>query len=160
MMRLLLDTNLLRRLCHPHRHADVRAWFQGWLSHAGDSGDVEIAVSSVADYELRRGYLWKLDRHEDEPKALRRLDELCELLDCQNVSIDVLRLAAQLWAKARRAGVSTDAESRVDWDVVIAAQATIEPAIVVTSNTSHFTRYGVVARDWDELDVPDGAGNA
>lgn len=151
MMRMLLDTNLLRRLCHPSKHPDVREWFQGWLHHAQAGGDVEIAISAAADYELRRGYLWKLDRHEDEQKALTRLDELCKLLGVQPVSNNVLQDTARLWADARRGGYSTAPDRDVDWDVVIAAQAKEIPAIVVTSNARHIGRYGVDARDWDEV---------
>lgn len=153
-MRLLLDTNLLLRLCHPRKHPDVRGWFQDWLSLAQAGGYVEIAISAAADYELRRGYLWKLDRHDDERKALARLDELCGLFGVQPVSDTVLRDAAGMWADARRGGYSTAPERDVDWDVIIAAQAKEIPAVVVTSNAQHFSRYGVDARDWQKIPVP------
>jgi len=159
-MRLLLDTNLLRKLCHPSKHSEVREWFQGWLSAADAGRELDIAISAAADYELRRGYLWKLGRHEDERKALDRLDRLCRLLDVQPVSESVLRHAAALWADARRNGYSTAPERDIDWDVIIAAQATEIPAIVVTSNAQHIARYGVAARDWHEIPVPEDPGRA
>lgn len=153
-MRLLLDTNLLMRACHPKKHPDVKAWLQAWLNFAGKTHGVEIVVSSVADYELRRGYLSELDRKEDERKALERLDQLCALLDVQQVSSRNFRDAAVMWANARRNGYSTAPERDVDWDIIIAAQAMEFPAVVVTNNEKHLSRHGVDARDWHKIPVP------
>jgi predicted nucleic acid-binding protein len=159
-MPLLLDTNLLRRLCHPTRHRDVRGWFGNWLSLAQADREVDMAISAAADYELRRGYLWKLDRHDDERKALARIDSLCELIGVQPISEGVLKNAARMWADARRGGYSTASERDIDWDVIVAAQAEEISAVVVTSNAQHLSRYGVDARDWDEVPVPKGPGSA
>ena len=159
-MRLLLDTNLLLRLCHPKKHPEVKRWFQGWLAHAQRVGGVDIVVSVVADYELRRGYVSELDRKEDERKALERLDELCVLLGYQQVSAKNFLDAAAMWAAARRGGYSTASERDVDWDVIIAAQAKEIPAVVVTSNERHMSRYGVDARDWHKIPVPEDSSSA
>lgn len=159
-MRLLLDTNLLIRVCHPKKHTDVKEWLKGWLAHAGRAAGVEVIISAVADYELRRGYLSELDRKEDERKALERLDQLCAELGVQQVSGKNLRDAAEMWAKARRGGYSTAPERDVDWDVLIAAQAKERPAVVVTRNEDHLTRYGVDARDWFKIPVPENTGGA
>jgi predicted nucleic acid-binding protein len=159
-MRLLLDTNLLMRACHPKKHPDVRAWLQAWLDYAGRVGGVEIVVSVVADYELRRGYLSEIDRKEDERKALERLDHLCAELGVQQVSAMNFLDAAALWARARREGKSTAPERDIDWDILIAAQATEIPAVVVTRNTAHLEQHGANAKDWHELPVPEGAGGA
>jgi predicted nucleic acid-binding protein len=150
-MRLLLDTNILKKICHPKQHAEVKGWLQGWLGRAAGGDDVEIYVSAAADYELRRGYLWKLDKHPNEPKALRRLDQLLELLDLKPVSNDHLRAAAVHWAAARRGGYATAPERDVDWDVIIASQAAEMQAVVVTNNTEHLLRYGVEAKDCSEI---------
>ncbi|HEX9834254.1 MAG TPA: PIN domain-containing protein, partial [Mycobacterium sp.] len=158
MMRLLLDTNLLKRVCYPKGHLDVKAWLQAWLDHAGGARGVDIVVSAVADYELRRGYLSELDRKDDERKALERLDQLCAEIGVQQVSAKNFLDAAVMWAKARRAGKSTAPERDVDWDFLIAAQAMEMPAVVVTSNGKHLTRYGVDARDWDKIPVPEETG--
>lgn len=166
-MRLLLDTNLLLRACHPKTHPDVRAWLQAWLDYAGRVDGVEIVVPAAADYEARRGYLSEVDRKDDERKALERLDELCGLLGVQQVSAVNFRDAAAMWAKARRAGKSTTGERDVDWDVLIAAQAKemSEQAkgvrvVVVTKNTKHLKQHGAEAKDWHELPVPEEAGGA
>lgn len=138
----------------------MREWLQDWLSFAQAGGDVEIVISAAADYELRRGYLWKLDRHEDEHRALARLDELCGLLGVHTVSDNVLRDAAGMWAAARRGGYSTASDRDVDWDVIIAAQAKEIPAVVVTTNGQHIQRYGVDARDWDQIPIPQDPNGA
>lgn len=150
-MRLLLDTNILMKICHPKQHAEVKDWLKGWLGRAADGDDVEIHVSAAADYELRRGYLWKLNKHPNEPKALERLDRLLALLDLKPVSNDHLRVAAVHWADARRGGYATAPERNVDWDVIIASQAAEMNAVVVTNNTKHLSRYGVEAKDWSEI---------
>lgn len=156
-MRLLLDTNAIIKLCHPRQHQEaqrIREWLQTWLARALETGNHEVIVSAVADYEARRGYLWKLDKHPDAPKALARLDQLCELLGVHPVSEDVFRDAARFWSDAKTNRYSTAPDRDIDWDVFIAAQAKELTAVVVTSNARHISRYGVVARDWDEIPPP------
>ncbi|MFH1746575.1 MAG: PIN domain-containing protein [Planctomycetota bacterium] len=153
-MRFLLDTNVLIRLCHPTRHPEIKQWLQAWIVHAQKVRDVELLISAAADYEARRGYLWKLDNHPDESKALARLDNLCKLLGMCPISGEVLREAAQFWSDARKGGYSTAPERHIDWDVIIAAQAANLTAVVVTSNADHISRYGVDASDWTDIPPP------
>ncbi len=159
-MRLLLDTNVLRRLCHPNRHADVQAWYRGWVNYGHAGGEVEFVISAIADYELRRGYIYRLDQSHDARTSLENLDELCEVWDVQQISARNFREAARLWADARRGGYSTAPEHDVDWDILIAAQAKEIPAVVVTSNEKHLIRYNVDARDWNKIPVPEDRRDA
>lgn len=159
-MRLLLDTNVLIKLCHPTRHPEIKEWLQGWIAHAQRVQDVELLISAAADYEARRGYLWKLGKHPDEPKALARLDQLCESREMCPISEAVLRKASRFWSEARRGGYSTAPERDIDWDVIIAAQATDLTAVVVTSSIAHISRYGVDARDWRDIPPPTVGGPA
>lgn len=151
MTRLLLDTNVLMKLCHPKEYQDVKEWLQGWLGLVAAGRDIEITVSAAAEYELRRGYLWKLDKDPNEGKALARLDAICGRLGVCPVSNDHLRAAAQHWADARRGGYGTAPQRDVDWDVIIASQAGEIGALVVTENTNHLSRYGVDAKDWPDI---------
>lgn len=153
-MRLLIDTNVLVQICHPKRYADVKNWIDAWFKLALERDDVEIFLSAVADFELRRGYLWKLDRYPNAPKGLNRLDQIGRLLGVYPVSNDHFLSAAQHWANARRGGYSTAPERDVDWDVIIARQAADLNAIVVTYNTKHLIRYGVDAKQWSEIPAP------
>lgn len=159
-MRLLLDTNLLVRLCHPSSHADVREWYRDWLNHGRAGGDVEFVISAVADYELRRGYMYALNKGNDTRQSLAQLDELGRTWEVQQISPRNLKDAASMWAEARRGGYSTADERAFDWDILIAAQAKEEPAIVVTRNEKHLTQYGVDARDWHKILVPEDTRGA
>jgi predicted nucleic acid-binding protein len=91
---------------------------------------------------------------------LERLDYYCQLLGVQQVSAKNFLDAAAMWAQARRGGYPTAPERHVDWDILIAAQAKEIPAVVVTSNEKHLTRYGVDARDWHKVPVPEEAAGA
>ena len=149
-MRLILDTNVLRKLCHPGHHADVRDWLRAWL----ERDDCELLVSAAAEYELRRGYLWQLDRHPKARVVLARLNQYCESLTVLPIERGTLHRAAQLWADARKGGYKTAPDHHVDWDVIIASQALELGAVVVTNNARHFTVYGADARDWPDIPAP------
>jgi predicted nucleic acid-binding protein len=86
-VRLLLDTGVLGQICHPRKHADVRAWFRrAVVEH-------ELLISEFADYELRRELL-----RIDSRRSLNRLDELTRELQYIPVTTATWRAAARLWA--------------------------------------------------------------
>ena len=60
------------------------------------------------------------------------------------------RSAAKLWAWARRTGKATASGDALDGDVMIAAQAIAEDAVVITTNPRHFEAL-VEARRWDDM---------
>ena len=60
------------------------------------------------------------------------------------------RAAAKLWAVLRKSGIVTAAGAGLDGDVLIAAQALAEDAIVVTPNARHFERV-VRAIAWRDI---------
>jgi len=99
MMRLLLDTNLLMKLCHPRKYGDVEGWLEEWIAYSQRHDDMEILVAAPADFELRRGYLYALQKTPDRLEsriALTRLDEICEMLPVAPVTESTWQLAAQL----------------------------------------------------------------
>jgi predicted nucleic acid-binding protein len=124
-MRLVLDTGVLGQICHPRKHDDVRSWFRRAVR------EHELLISEVADYELRRELL-----RIDSRMSLARLDELTRELRYLPTTTSTWRVAARLWAEQRRVGRVT-AEG-LDGDILIAAQALGEVAMVVTSNEKHF----------------------
>lgn len=135
-MKLLLDTGVLGQLCHPRKHADVRAWFRRAVhEHA-------FLVSELADYELRRELL-----RLGATKSLSRLDELTHELPYIPVTTATWRRAAELWAVARNTGNVTAPPEALDGDVLVAAQAIEEGAVVLTNNTRHFESLSVKAVD-------------
>jgi predicted nucleic acid-binding protein len=67
---------------------------------------------------------------------------------------EALRLAAELWAKARQQGRPTSPELGLDIDVILAAQALVfgvgAEVIVVTTNPRHLRQF-VDARLWNNV---------
>jgi predicted nucleic acid-binding protein len=139
-VRLLLDTGVLGQICHPRRHDDVRAWFRRAVrEHA-------LLVSELADYELRRELL-----RLGAVRSLARLDELARELLYAPITTATWRRAASLWATARTAGVVTASRDALDGDVLVAAQAIEETAVVVTTNVRHFEALGTDALEWNAV---------
>jgi hypothetical protein len=63
-----------------------------------------------------------------------------------------MRLAAELWAQARNAGLPTGSSAALDGDVILAAQALTlgGPIVVATGNPTHLSRF-VPAEDWTAI---------
>lgn len=66
-----------------------------------------------------------------------------------------MQRAADLWAQARRAGLTTGDPKKLDIAVILAAQGLtlgVSPstAIVATSNVSHLTRF-LPADNWSNI---------
>src|SRR6185369_2008326 len=102
-MRLLLDTNVLTRLCHPAKaeNAEVAAWLAELLTR--DQGQVQVCIPEISDYEARRGLLHvALRSQHSTTKSLQHLDQLNELLTYLPLSTPVMRRAAHLWAQSRK----------------------------------------------------------
>lgn len=84
--------------------------------------------------------------------SLTRLDELARELLYVPVSTVVWRRAAELWAEARNAGVVTAPPEALDGDVILAAQAIEEDAVIVTTNVRHFEALSVRAVRWMDVE--------
>lgn len=138
-MKLILDTIVVGQVCHPRKYADVRTWLARAVT------EHEPLISEVADYERRRELLRIGAR-----RSLARLDELSRELRYLPVTTATWRSAANLWALLRRTGKASAADAALDGDVLLAAQATAEGAVVVTSNKRHFEPL-VQALDWHEV---------
>lgn len=83
------------------------------------------------------------------------LNALQEIADYLPITTDVMRLAADLWAKARSGGWATADPKALDEDVILSAQArtlslTAGNVVVVTQNVAHLSRY-VAAQEWNTL---------
>jgi predicted nucleic acid-binding protein len=77
-----------------------------------------VIVPEIADYEVRRELI-----RRNSQRALANLDQLCTQLEYLPITTRGMRLAANLWAQARNAGLPTAAGHALDGDVVLAAQA-------------------------------------
>jgi predicted nucleic acid-binding protein len=141
-VRLLLDTGVLGQICHPRRHGSVRQWFRNAVrEHA-------VLLSEVADYELRRELL-----RIGATRSLAHLDELTRELIYLPTTTATWRRAAALWAAARNAGNVTAPPEALDGDVLVAAQAHEESALIVTTNPKHFGALSASALEWTAIPV-------
>jgi predicted nucleic acid-binding protein len=138
-MRLLLDTGVVGQICHPRKHIEARHWFAETVSKH------DVLISEVADYELRRELI-----RIGATRTITRLDELARELRYIPVTTATWRSAANLWAWMRRTGKPTAAGDGLDGDMLIAAQAIAEQAVVITTNPRHFDAL-VQAKRWDDL---------
>lgn len=149
-MILLLDTNILTKICHPTKFTDVRGWFHRQLLLGVHNR--KIHLPAIADYELRRELLRMRLKDQGGARSLVRLNTLLGVLDYLPMTAEDFRLAAQLWAEARVSGRSTADPKSLDGDVLLAAQAKRIQGTVVTNNRKHVSLYGVEAKDWFEVE--------
>lgn len=150
-MKILLDTNILTRLCYQGRNENqlIGDWLSDLLETRGH--ELTVCIPEIADYEARRGLLHvALQSGRSTTKSLKRLDELSELLTYLPLTTPALRAAARLWAESRHAGRPTASKENLDGDVILAAQALEVSGIVVTENVRHLFRL-VTVYQWHEV---------
>jgi len=139
---VVLDAGPLGRLSSPKPHADIMSWLDGILSEG-----VDVYLSEVADNEVRRNLL--LHGKQD---SIRRLEDLNRSLIYLPITTSIMLKAAELWAMARRRGRPTADLKELDCDVILAAQALEQGAVVATENIGHLSQF-VTARRWQDIKV-------
>jgi predicted nucleic acid-binding protein len=148
---LLLDSGPLGLITQPRISAEVLA-INHWLLDRLASGD-SVIVPAIIYYELRRELL-----RAQKASGLARLEAFVQIDPSRYLALtdEALRLAAELWARARQQGRPTSSALDLDIDVILAAQAlTLGAAaqvIVVTTNTRHLGQF-VDARLWSAIDA-------
>jgi len=153
MTKLLLDTGILGKFCHPNQQQNrpVADWLHGLLLSGRES--IQVFVPEIADYELRRKLLHLIDKRQADAKSILRLDDLGRLLDYLPLDTETMRCAAELWAAARGKGQSTAGTEAIDGDVILAAQAILIDGTIVTTNRKHLSRF-VATKEWSEVSCP------
>lgn len=150
-MKLLLDTNVLTRLCHPHK--DVNLNVNEWLEKILSSEPFTVIIPEIADYELRRGLMHlALKSGQPTTRSLLRLDLLTEKLEYLPLNTATMRRAAGLWAESKVAGRPTAVDIALDGDVILAAQALEVSGVVVTGNIRHLSRF-VESLRWQDVAI-------
>jgi len=140
--------------CHPSAKGEALA-IQDWILTESAVGS-EIVIPEIVDYEIRRKLL------ERELKAsLARLDDLHPRLAFYlPLNTKAMRRAAELWAQARRGGLSTSGDESIDGDAILSAQALeycsdADDWWIATGNEKHLSRYlGGRARYWRNIAPP------
>jgi len=115
-MLVLLDSKPLGMVTHPtisDEADECSQWLERLLAQ-----DVAVAIPEIIDYEIRRTYI-----HRDNQRSIALLDSLITDIGYLRLNTETLMIAAALWGKARRDGVSTASEKRLDIDCILAAQA-------------------------------------
>jgi predicted nucleic acid-binding protein len=146
---LLLDSGPLGLVTQPRISPELLA-VNHWLLDCLSSGDAVLAPAIIY-YELRRELL-----RAQKTSGLARLDAFVRIDSNRYLALtdEALRLAAELWAKARQQGRPTSPALDVDIDVILAAQALTlgvgAEVIVVTTNPRHLRQF-VDARLWSDV---------
>ena len=111
-----------------------------------------MLVPAIVYYEIRREPL-----RTEKRNGLDRLDRFvfADPTRFLRLTDEALRLAAELWARARQGGRLAATSLDLDVDVILAAQALqidgrLE-VVVVTTNPRHLQPF-VTARLWNEMD--------
>jgi predicted nucleic acid-binding protein len=157
---IVLDTGPLGLLAHPKASATA-TWCVDWLAQVLMAG-ARVVVPAVADYELRRKLL-----HIRSQESILILDRLIETLDYLAIDRQSVRIAAELWARARFEGRPTAPDLALDADCLLAALAESSAerldwpgtsgrpetrTVVATTNPKHLRRY-VPAEEWSSIKV-------
>ena len=140
-LTVFLDPGPLGLITNPKRTPDTIAATE-WAIAMMTAGH-KFVVPSIADYEVRRELI-----RARKPKGLTALDVWNDARPDRFLSLSdsALRLAADLWARARQAGTSTADPKELDGDVLIAAQALdtgLPPSefIIATVNVGHLAQF-------------------
>lgn len=147
---LFLDSGPLGLITHPQRTTEVTA-ATDWLSQCLRSGS-RVFVAAIVYYELKRELL-----RAKKLFSISRLDAFIGASAGRYVPLtdEALRLAAELWARARQAGQPTADPKALDIDVILAAQALTcgappEQITVATTNPKHLALF-ITAKNWQDI---------
>lgn len=134
MTRYLPDTNIISHLMRGDRQLHSR------VERAHEAGD-EILLSPMVVYEVKRGLLAK-----NAVSQTRNFERLALKLHYLEFDRATWEKAAELWMETREQGAPI-----ADADLLIAAQAVRQGAVLVTNNERHFLPFGPLGlriEDW------------
>jgi hypothetical protein len=148
---IVLDSTLLWLLVRTSNHAKVQQ-ARSWVSARLTAGH-QLAVAEITDYETRRELVRK-----NATAQIRRLDALINQSEFLSIDRNTMLNAATI-ANMRNSGYQTAADSALDADVILGAQALIRSrrhggssVVVATENARHLTRIcnapTCTAMDW------------
>ena len=135
-MKLMLDTDVLFEVCAPGRHEDAKEWFRRLLLAPAPP---ELLVSVVADFELRRAL-----HRKGATRSLEHFEVVSKAVRFVPVSVEATRRAASLSSTAW-SGLS-------DAAAIVAVQALVEGAMLVTADRPLPAVEGLEARRWNDID--------
>jgi predicted nucleic acid-binding protein len=123
-----------------------------------DSGPLGLVTQPRISPEVLAVNHWLLDCPTPRQKTsgLARLDAFVRIDSNRYLALtdEALRLAAELWAKARQQGRPTSPTLDLDIDVILAAQALtlgVEAEVIVVTTNPRNLRQFVDARLWSDV---------
>ena len=142
----MLDSGPLGIVTNPKAASPLSQEGKVWLQSLPLKGYI-VMLPEIADYEVRRELI-----RADKTAGIRRLDQLKSQIPYRPLTTEVMVLAAQLWADARRRGRPTAEANALDGDVILAAQAILEGSegnqvVIATTNVGHLSQF-IDAREW------------
>jgi predicted nucleic acid-binding protein len=144
---LFLDSGPLGLITQPQRSQEVIA-ITDWLKDCLHSG-ARVLVPAIVYYEIKRELL-----RANKVNGIARLDAFVNAAQDRYVPLrdEVLRFAAELWARSRQAGRPTAASTSLDIDVLLAAQALRigGTPVIATTNEKHLSQF-VSALHWTDI---------
>lgn len=138
--KYILDAGPLGSIAHARANPEATKKLLALLQ----AQDIVI-VPEISDYEVRRNLLL-----ERRTRSVQKLDALKVTLAYLPLTTDVMLKAAEFWAETRQRGKPTAHEKALDGDVILAAQATLIGATVVTDNEKHLEDFVAVVK-WQDL---------
>ena len=146
-MIVALDSGPLGLVTNPAANPVARDC-AAWLTTVLSAGH-EVVIPEICDYEIRR----ELVRAGKAP-GLLRLNQLESSLRYVPITTTAMRLACDLWAQVRNAGMPTASDKSLDGDMILAAQVaelgtSSVAAIVATGNVKHLSLV-CTAFDWHD----------
>ena len=150
-MIAFLDANLLGSVVNPvPRSASVQA-IQRWAQEMQDAGHL-LVVPAIADYEVRR----ELHRRH-ALQSIAALDAFNSDVPGRYLTLEdaALKMASELWGRARNIGKPTADPKALDGDVILAAQVLEQELpegefVVATDNVGHLGLF-VPAKKWEDI---------
>lgn len=128
----LLDTNILIEILRGN--PTVLAHMRAAITAGRD-----VRINALSYYETRRGLL-----NAHRAAKLRKFDAFCRTFGVAHLNQAALDRASEIYADLKKKGQLIE-----DADILIAAMALVNHAVLVTDNVSHFKRVvGLRLENW------------
>lgn len=132
-MKYVLDTNVVTAILK--KESPVANELKNVLNSDG-----EVIICSVVYYEIKRGLLY-----QDTKRYLDFFEALVDTLNWRDVARADWEEAASIWTSRRRNGQPYEDDA----DILLAAVARLDQAILVTRDSSGFPESDLTVQSWN-----------
>ena len=129
-----LDTNIVSFLLRGDRQLQARVYQEA-------NGGEGVVIPPIVFYEVKRGLV-----SVQAPVKLAAFERLCGMLGVDEMDVDTLNNAAEIYAALKKVGKLIE-----DSDILIAASCLAHGYTLITDNTRHLDRVdGLQLANWSE----------